>query len=111
MENKRTFFSNRTYEVIWGEEGVVCPFQNRRSSGGIDPYQRGEGRNLFDWYKPPAQKQFLANMNGKMTDTEFGEDARMILNEEQQPTDALSKIVIKNKPEPVSLALEKVKTG
>ncbi|MDR1886907.1 MAG: hypothetical protein LBQ70_03230 [Prevotellaceae bacterium] len=48
MENKRTFFSNRNCEVIWDDGDIVCSFQNRRS-GGIDPYQRGEGRELFDW--------------------------------------------------------------
>jgi hypothetical protein len=29
--------------------------------------------------KPPTQKQFLANMNEKMTDTEFVEDIRLVL--------------------------------
>jgi predicted nucleotidyltransferase component of viral defense system len=68
-------------------------------------YQRKKGRDLFDLYwalthldidtkkvihcynvhmqnavdKPPTQKQFLANMNEKMTDKEFVEDIRMVL--------------------------------
>jgi predicted nucleotidyltransferase component of viral defense system len=68
-------------------------------------YQRKKGRDLFDLYwalthldidaekvlhcynvhmknavdKPPTQKQFLANMNEKMTDTEFVEDIRLVL--------------------------------
>jgi hypothetical protein len=79
MGNKRTFFSNRNHGVIWSDGGIVCSFQDRWS-GGINPYQRREGRE-FDWYKPPAQKYFLANMNGKMTDTEFSEDIRMVLRQ------------------------------
>ena len=31
------FFSNRTYEVIWGDEGEVRSFQDRWS-GGMDHY-------------------------------------------------------------------------
>jgi hypothetical protein len=31
--------------------------------------------------KPPTQKQFLINMNEKMTDTEFGEDIRLVLKQ------------------------------
>jgi DNA modification methylase len=31
------FFSNRSYEVIWGDEGEVRSFQDRWS-GGIDQY-------------------------------------------------------------------------
>jgi hypothetical protein len=31
--------------------------------------------------KPPTQKQFLANMNEKLTDTEFMEDIRMVLRQ------------------------------
>jgi predicted nucleotidyltransferase component of viral defense system len=68
-------------------------------------YQRKKGRDLFDMYwamihsdidmekvihcykvhmknavdKPPTQKQFLANMNEKMTDKEFTEDIRLVL--------------------------------
>jgi len=68
-------------------------------------YQRKKGRDLFDLYwvltqldidvekiihcykihignavdKPPTQKQFLANMNEKMTDKEFIEDIRLVL--------------------------------
>jgi predicted nucleotidyltransferase component of viral defense system len=68
-------------------------------------YQRKKGRDLFDMYwalthldidaekvvhcynvhmknavdKPPTQKQFLVNMNEKMTDREFTEDIRLVL--------------------------------
>jgi predicted nucleotidyltransferase component of viral defense system len=68
-------------------------------------YQRKKGRDLFDLYwalihldidtgkvihcykihmehavdKPPTQKQFLANMNEKMTDRDFMEDIRLVL--------------------------------
>jgi hypothetical protein len=31
--------------------------------------------------KPPAQKQFLANMNGKLTDRDFMEDIRLVLRQ------------------------------
>ena len=31
------FFSNRTYEVIWGDEGEVRSFEDR-FSGGVDHY-------------------------------------------------------------------------
>jgi len=70
-------------------------------------YQRKKGRDLFDIYwalthldldtekiihcynvhmknavdKPPTQKQFLANMNEKMTDKEFIEDVRLVLKQ------------------------------
>ncbi|MDR1981285.1 MAG: nucleotidyl transferase AbiEii/AbiGii toxin family protein [Tannerellaceae bacterium] len=70
-------------------------------------YQRKKGRDLFDLYwalthlnidtekvihcynvhmknavdKPPTQKQFLANINEKMTDTEFMEDIRLVLKQ------------------------------
>jgi predicted nucleotidyltransferase component of viral defense system len=70
-------------------------------------YQRKKGRDLFDLYhalkhldldteklvycyngymkntvdKPPTQKQFLANMNEKMTDREFLEDIRLVLKQ------------------------------
>ncbi|KAA6323677.1 hypothetical protein EZS27_026907 [termite gut metagenome] len=70
-------------------------------------YQRKKGRDLFDLYwaltnldmdtekvihcynvhmknavdKPPTQKQFLVNMNEKMTDREFTEDIRMVLKQ------------------------------
>jgi predicted nucleotidyltransferase component of viral defense system len=68
-------------------------------------YQRKKGRDLFDLYwvlthqnmdteklihcykvhmenavdKPPTQKQFLANMNEKLSDKEFTEDIRVVL--------------------------------
>jgi len=68
-------------------------------------YQRKKGRDLFDLYsaltridvdiekiihcykvhmknaveKPPTQKQFIANMNEKILDTEFLEDIRLVL--------------------------------
>jgi predicted nucleotidyltransferase component of viral defense system len=70
-------------------------------------YQRKKGRDLFDLYwamthfdidmekvihcykvhmenavdKPPTQKQFLANMNEKMTDREFTEDILLVLTQ------------------------------
>jgi predicted nucleotidyltransferase component of viral defense system len=70
-------------------------------------YQRKKGRDLFDLYwalrhldidtgkiihcykahmknavgKPPTQKQFLANMNEKMTDKEFMDDIRLVLKQ------------------------------
>ena len=70
-------------------------------------YQRKKGRDLFDLYwalmnldidtekiircykvhmdnavdKPPTQKQFLANMNAKMTNKEFMEDIRLVLKQ------------------------------
>jgi predicted nucleotidyltransferase component of viral defense system len=70
-------------------------------------YQRKKGRDLFDLFwalthldidtkklihcykvhiehavdKPPTQKQFLANINEKMTDTEFMEDIRLVLKQ------------------------------
>jgi len=70
-------------------------------------YQRKKGRDLFDLYwvltnlnidtekvihcykihiknavdKPPTQKQFLANMNEKMTDKDFLEDIRLVLKQ------------------------------
>ena len=70
-------------------------------------YQRKKGRDLFDLYwaltnldvdtekvthcykihmknaveKPPTQKQFLVNMNEKMTDREFVEDIRLVLKQ------------------------------
>ncbi|MDR0233178.1 MAG: nucleotidyl transferase AbiEii/AbiGii toxin family protein [Dysgonamonadaceae bacterium] len=70
-------------------------------------YQRKKGRDLFDMYwaltqlnidiekvihcykihmknavdKPPTQKQFLANMNEKMTDRDFLEDIRLVLKQ------------------------------
>jgi predicted nucleotidyltransferase component of viral defense system len=70
-------------------------------------YQRKKGRDLFDLYwaltrlnidtekvihcynvhmknavnKPPTQKQFLINMNEKITDMEFTEDIRMVLKQ------------------------------
>lgn len=70
-------------------------------------YQRKKGRDLFDMYwalthldldtekiihcynvymknavdKPPTRKQFLANMNEKMTDKEFMEDVRLVLKQ------------------------------
>jgi predicted nucleotidyltransferase component of viral defense system len=70
-------------------------------------YQRKKGRDLFDLYwalaqlnidtekvvhcykihmenavdKPPTQKQFLANMNEKMTDKDFMEDIRLVLKQ------------------------------
>jgi len=70
-------------------------------------YQRKKGRDLFDMYwaltqldidtekvihcykihmenaveKPPTQKQFLANMNEKITDKEFMEDIRLVLKQ------------------------------
>jgi len=31
--------------------------------------------------KPPSQKQFLANMNEKMTDKDFLEDIRLVLKQ------------------------------
>jgi hypothetical protein len=31
--------------------------------------------------KPPTQKQFLANMNEKMTDRDFMEDIRLVLKQ------------------------------
>jgi hypothetical protein len=36
-------------------------------------------RNAVD--KPPTQKQFLANMTGKMTDKEFMKDIRLVLKQ------------------------------
>ena len=39
-------------------------------------------RGLPDGSKPPIQKQFLANMNEKMTDKEFMEDIRLVLKQE-----------------------------
>ena len=70
-------------------------------------YQRKKGRDLFDLYwalthlnidtekiihcynvhmknavdKPPTQKQFLANMNEKITDSDFQEDIRLVLKQ------------------------------
>jgi len=70
-------------------------------------YQRKKGRDLFDLYwaltqlnidiekviycykihiknsvdKPPTQKQFLANINEKMTDKDFLEDIRLVLKQ------------------------------
>ena len=70
-------------------------------------YQRKKGRDLFDLYwalthldidtekvihcynvhmknavdKPPSQKQFLANMNEKITDKDFLEDIRLVLKQ------------------------------
>jgi predicted nucleotidyltransferase component of viral defense system len=70
-------------------------------------YQRKKGRDLFDMYwaltqldidaekvihcynihiknavdKPPTQKQFLVNMNEKMSDKEFLEDIRLVLKQ------------------------------
>jgi predicted nucleotidyltransferase component of viral defense system len=70
-------------------------------------YQRKKGRDLFDLYwalthfnidtekvlrcykihmknavdKPPTQKQFLVNMNEKMTDRDFMEDIRLVLRQ------------------------------
>jgi predicted nucleotidyltransferase component of viral defense system len=70
-------------------------------------YQRRKGRDLFDLYwaithsdidlekiihcykihmnkaveKPPTKKQFLANMNEKMTNPEFMEDIRLVLRQ------------------------------
>ena len=70
-------------------------------------YQRKKGRDLFDMYwalknldidtdkvihcykvhmenavsKPPTQKQFLINMNDKMSDREFLEDIRLVLKQ------------------------------
>jgi len=70
-------------------------------------YQRKKGRDLFDMYwalknldidtdkvihcykvhmenavsKPPTQKQFLINMNDKMSDREFLEDIRLVLRQ------------------------------
>lgn len=71
-------------------------------------YQRKKGRDLFDLYwaltnmdmdtekiiwcykihmkhavdKLPTRKQFIVNMNGKMTDMEFMEDIRLVLKQE-----------------------------
>ena len=36
-------------------------------------------KNAVD--KPPTQKQFLANMNEKMSDREFLEDIRLVLKQ------------------------------
>ena len=70
-------------------------------------YQRKKGRDLFDMYwalthldidtekvihcynihmknavdKPPTQKQFLTNVNEKMTDKDFLEDIRLVLKQ------------------------------
>jgi predicted nucleotidyltransferase component of viral defense system len=79
-------------------------------------YQRKKGRDLFDLYwalthfdidagkvircykihmehavdKPPTQKQFLANMNEKMTDKEFAEDIRLVLRQGVEYDDGMA---------------------
>jgi DNA modification methylase len=50
------FFSNRNYEVIWGDEGEIRSFQDRWS-GGIDHY--------IAWLKERVQEmhRFIAILN------------------------------------------------
>jgi len=85
-------------------------------------YQRKKGRDLFDLYwalthlnidtekiiycynvhmknavdKPPTQKQFLANMNEKITDSDFQEDIRLVLKQGIEYDNELAWELIKN---------------
>jgi hypothetical protein len=47
--------------------------------------------------KPPTQKQFLANMNEKMTDRDFMEDIRLVLRQGVEYDNEVAWEFVKNK--------------
>ncbi|MCL2130892.1 MAG: site-specific DNA-methyltransferase [Lentimicrobiaceae bacterium] len=76
------FFSNRNYEVIWGDEGEVRSFQDRWS-GGIDQYIRWLNERVKQMYRvlKPTGSIFLhcdwhanAHIRVLILDKVFGEN-------------------------------------
>ena len=55
------FFSNRTYEVIWGDEGEVRSFQDRWS-GGMDHYISWLKERVMEMHRILKPTGLLSNL-------------------------------------------------